>query len=403
MALTKKNGLIPTPEFSEDLLTTRTVLYEFNNEINLTAIAQTLPLTTIVFDKPWKRSTKPKLKNFPALGTIYSIRLLSICRGVYGPYFKNSLMVDLSLGNKSVNIKISKRTIHICGIKEEQKHGDYIATLLANHIKEADQILQLLPMQSSIQEFYTWIKESTKSDESITRQTYVTERTKIKDKHKLRKKITGEETVEKYLPFSVDQACSKFPLLNEKVILFFSQRFKECEAYKDMIRDLTYFESNPQLRTIIGSNGNDLKLTLSPRHVMINCSYTLGFCILKTELRNIINTTQTEFIAHFNNASDHYVNVELLCSEDEVQDPNMVISEKKNVVAHTFIVYESGHVMQSSKMLNGMKDAFYKFRSLIDSIKPQIIDEDSTNEEKSKINSTTKEGKKKVKLIQDNN
>ena len=67
-----------------------------------------------------------------------------------------------------------------------------------------------------------------------------------------------------------------------------------------------YFESNPSLRTIVGSNGNDLKLTLSPRHVMINCSYTLGFCILKTELRNIINNNQTDFIAHFN-TSDLYL------------------------------------------------------------------------------------------------
>ena len=343
------------------------------------------------------------MKIFPAIGTIYSIRLLNICRGIYGPYFKNSLMVDLSLGTKSVNIKISKHTIHICGIKEEKKHGDYIATLLSNHIQEADQLLQLIGTQADMPEFYNWIKQTTQSPNTMTRSTFVTERTKIKDKHKLRKRITGEETVNKYASFSIDEASAKFPSIPNKIIQFFHRRFIECEAYKDMIRDLTYFESNPKLRTILGEKETELKLTLSPRHVMINCSYTLGFCILKTELRNIINTTQKDFIAHFNNASDHYVNIELLCTQDEVDDPSLVISNKKNVVAHTFIVYESGHVMQSSKMLSGMKDAFYKFRTLIESIKPKIIDEDSTNEERIKIASTSiKEGKRKAKLIQSN-
>ena len=109
---------------------------------------------------------------------------------------------------------------------------------------------------------------------------------------------------------------------------------------------------------------------------MINCSYSLGFPIKKDVLKALCDQ-RTDFIAHFNNAVDFYVNVVLRCSEDDLAKRRVLVSKKKKMAFHTFIVYDSGHVMQSSKVYESMKDAFYRFRAMINEMRPYIEDTDA--------------------------
>jgi hypothetical protein len=367
------NSIIKTPEFSEALFTTRTVIFDFKNDIDLIAIAKTLPLEMIHFSKPWKRNTKPKLKEFPPLGTIFSIRMINLIRGVFGVYFKNSLMVDMSLGTKSVNVKISKHTIHICGIKET-KHGEYVANTLVNYISKCNDTLILIEKyQKEIHNLFEWIKQGKQGD-LVTRETFIIERTKIKDKHKLKKKVTGEETLPKYIPFNVDEAFANFNNIPVELILFFSKRFSECQTYTDMMKDLDYFNTNFNKRCILDNTPSPIVFQQKVQNVMVNCSYSFGFPIKKSELTRLINETQSEFIASYNKVSDHSVNVFLLSSEKERED----FGDRDQTVAHTFIVYESSYCMMSSKFMSGMKDAFYKFRDLIEQLRPNIIDTSKT-------------------------
>lgn len=377
---------ITTPEFSEKLFTTRTVLYEFDNEVDLLAIAKTLPLKSIVFTKPWKRATKPKLKEYPAMGTIYSIRMINYFRGVYGPYFKNSLMIDISLETKSVNVKISRRTIHICGVKEKQ-HSEYIADLLQTYIMRANTMMIAIDSKMTVlQPFFEWIKNVSKGD-TFERDTYAIVRKRVKDKNKLRRQVTGSETVHQYRAMNVNEAYVRFPDIDRDIITWIVDRISECSAYEDMLSVIAYLQGDQNKRTIL--SGDKMNVYISPKNVMINCSFSLGFCVRKTELRTLINTTQKDFVAHFNKASDHYVNVELLPSKDEEQE----FGDRDSTVAHTFIVYESGYVMMSSKLLSGMKEAFYRFRDLIEILRPQIIDEYSsiTNASSSSSNDESKQ------------
>jgi hypothetical protein len=109
---------------------------------------------------------------------------------------------------------------------------------------------------------------------------------------------------------------------------------------------------------------------------MINCSYSLGFPIKKDVLKALCDERE-DFIAHYNNAVDFYVNIVLKCGEDDLSDRHVLVSKKKKMAFHTFIVYDSGHVMQSSKVYESMKDAFYRFRAMIAEFRPLIEDTDA--------------------------
>jgi hypothetical protein len=68
------------------------------------------------------------------------------------------------------------------------------------------------------------------------------------------------------------------------------------------------------------------------------------------------------------------VNVELLVPSD--------VEGKPPVVGHTFIIYEEGHVMLSSKVKTGSKDAYDKFIAMMLDLYPLIVDEFSTQKQK---------------------
>ena len=388
---------LATPEFSESLCTTRTLLYEFTASIDLLAIAHTLPLTTVVFSKPWKRPTKPKLKTFPSIGSVYSIRMAGFTRGVYGPFFKNSLMIDMSLETKSVNVKISRSTIHICGVKQRE-HGEYITQQLVKNINQGQVILEDIEKHfTRVIPFFHWVK-NLPLDAPYERDTYVTACVRVKDKNKLRKVITGKEIVHRYFGFQIDEAIRLFDLPSHLIVWFYN-RFKECESQEDVIQHLGWFEGCYGKRTI--TQGFPLSVIISPRNVMINCSFPLGFCLLKPELRNAINTRYTDFIAHFNSGTDHYVNIDMLATPEELQDPTLahLIALGQPVVAHTIIAYESGQIMMSSKCLSGMRQAFYKFRSMIEELYPIIYDEFSTQEKAKASPKKTKKPKQTIPMV----
>ena len=110
---------------------------------------------------------------------------------------------------------------------------------------------------------------------------------------------------------------------------------------------------------------------------------------MKQELTNQINATQTDFIAHFNSGSDHYVNVELLCTPEETFELTGSMTSENPLVGSTFIVYESGHVMISCKIKSRMKHAYDRFIKLIDDLYPSIYDEFSTNKKLKKASAAS--------------
>ena len=369
---------IKTPDFNESMYTTKTILYTTNYHINLLPLANILPLDKIIFSKPWKKTTKPKIKAYPPLGTIYSIRMQGFYRGVLGPYFKNSLMADFSLGTRSVNIHFSDKSILLLGCKEVN-YSEYIINFIKEVMSYGNEMLSLIEEhRENLQFFFDYIQQETMGEE-FTREVYIIDRTRVKDKNKLRRKLNGTENVKKFnFVLSVDELCQKFPSLPVILVSFLYNRYKECEAYEDACIINNYFNNDYSKRVFVENNNEPLTIEIkNSKNVMVNCSFSLEFPIKKKELKNVINETQTDFIAHYHPNSDHCVNVELLSCDKEKYE--LQKDNREEMVSHTFIVYEKGRVMMSSKSLEGVKDAFNKFRKMIESIIPQVMDTPQNN------------------------
>ena len=357
------------PVFTEDLMTTRTILFQFTGQVDLELLAQTLPLVPMVFDKAWRRGTKPKVTQFPPYGCIYSVRYANVCRGVWGPPFKNSVMVDISLGNQSVNVKISKKSIHICGIRAKPM-GHKLSQLLLDYAARAHTQLQAFSaLTPDVQaQLLAAVLEGTRGA-TTTFPKYVVRKVQYKEKFKARRFEEGTETVLACKPLDA-AATAGHVGVNTDIVVWISEMLRELRRHEDVAAWLEWLRGAAGRRLF---GGDALVLDPEPHNVMINCSYSLGFPIKKDILKQIIDQ-RDDFVAHYDNTIDYYVNVELVYDDDELVNQRVLVSKKKRLAVHTFIVYDSGHVMQSSKFFESMKTAFYRFRALIDEVRPQIED-----------------------------
>jgi len=360
---------IPTPDFDESLLTTRTVLFQFTGGVDLDLLARTLPTVPIHFDKPWKRGTKPKIKQFPPFGNIYAVRYGNISRGVYGPAFKNSVMVDFSVGTKSVNVKISKKSIHICGIRLATEGLD-LAQRIVGYVQRAQRFLDELKALPTVQTLLDTIAERTLGPDAPTPK-YVFRTELYKDKPKMRRYEEGTEIKASILPLDVP-ACASSTGASEEIVHWTEELMSGLKKHEEVLEVLAWMRAvSTSDRRLVGPSG--LLLDPSPHHVMINCSYSLGFPIKKDVFKALCDQ-RDDFIARYNNAVDFYVNVVLKCTDEDLADRRVLVSKKKKMAFDTFIVYDSGHVMQSSKVFERMQDAFYRFRAMINEMRPMIED-----------------------------
>jgi hypothetical protein len=95
------------------------------------------------------------------------------------------------------------------------------------------------------------------------------------------------------------------------------------------------------------------------RGAMINLNYDIGFEVNRGKIGEIFNATK-EFTAFYDNTQTHYCMIKL-----PVKDGEMKMKRKKSDSAHTFLVYRSGKIMQSSPDLDGFKDAYNKFMNIL--------------------------------------
>src|SRR5690606_33113726 len=94
------------------------------------------------------------------------------------------------------------------------------------------------------------------------------------------------------------------------------------------------------------------------RSALINLNYNLGFEISRSEIGNIFNSTN-EFIAFYDNKANNYCMVMLPISKRDKG------KRKKTEPVHTFLIYKSGKVMQSSPDTELSYHAYIKFMNII--------------------------------------
>jgi hypothetical protein len=103
---------------------------------------------------------------------------------------------------------------------------------------------------------------------------------------------------------------------------------------------------------------------------MVNYSYKLGFKVNRLMLRKLIDG-RDGFIASYNNIVNGPVIIRLPINSNPYQT---IGTNRKRQRYHTFTVHRSGSVTQSSPTIPLAREAYERFRRIINDIRQQIDD-----------------------------
>jgi hypothetical protein len=391
------------PDFQKECkVTTMTIIAPFKGEIYLPSIFNLLTVSPVVMlPSKSNRLTKPKIPVHPVAGSIVSLRYNGTYRGVWGPSFKNAIMIDMSIsGEKNINVKLSKGKMHICGPVNDKQAMD-AANFLSNYLTNIQKVLDYLYENPSvIKECSEWIENNCQGPEK-TFPVHVLEKvlpTNGKGKAKIRRVQTGIKDCISYKPF---QTWDKN--LNKETMSFLQMVLSDCEKFEEVKTRLTLLQNiktvkdmealiaaREELKEKKVPKKNKVKvppppeplacrvisepLTFGPiSHLMVNCCYQLDFAIDRDKLNKLINARGENVISQYNGTSSHYVKIEFPYTKEEA---GVLINRKGKVASCSMTVCSSGYVMQSSKNYQLMEAFFYLFRNIIEEIKDQIKDED---------------------------
>lgn len=382
--------------------TTMTVIIPLKGKIYIDLIFPLLRITKMILPIQKRATKKFKLPYCGIPGAILSANYMGITRGIIKntskDYFRNSITIDISTSKKNVNAKLSSNTIQICGPDSEDLAREAANHLIRHLYEIQDELDYMNEHKDDTIKIIGWLKPKTKGKQCIVdsisheiidlnegdsinefgflinkqRKPYLIIE-KIQPVKKSRKKknnvdepkilmrpikplyvneiIIPEEYPDKY-PEDLDIRIIDFMI---KYAPNFAYHNHYCQFLDDIIHIEKIIEKPIEIETILIA--------------MVNYSYTLGMNINRASLAKNINGING-LVSSYNNSSDYSVKIEL---PYEPTDEMKKIRKKYKVPKHTFMVYKSGLVTQSAPNRELAKDAFYKFKSAINSIRDKII------------------------------
>lgn len=394
-------------DFDSLSATTITVIVSLKGKIYIDFVFPLLKITKISLPVQKRAAKKFKLPYCGVPGAILSANYMGMTRGIIktksSKYFRNSITIDVCTSKKNVNAKLSSNTIHICGSNSEELAKEASMHLI-KHLYEIQDDLDY--MNSKIEDarnVINWIKDNSKGDQYIIDSVsheiiemapddkinengilvngdhnpyFIYEKLPIPKKNKNSDLQIHEVanfipkiSVRAVKPMYVDSILipdgypDKYPdNIDERLANCFI-RYAPNFAYYDHY--CAFLDDIIKIETIIEKpiEVNDLLIA------MINYSYTLGMNIHRANLAKYIDGING-LKSSFNNTSDSYVKIEL---QYEPTQEMKKIRKKYKIPKHTFMVYKSGLVTQSAPNRQFAREAYYIFRSAIDSIKHKIV------------------------------
>ena len=373
-SLNKKMITLQRPKYAEINITTKTSLFSFDKTLNdIDLLASIIPLTKVfVPEHKMKKGTKYKLTEFPPKHSIYSARTPKISRGLQSPSFKNLLMCNMSMGNKSVNIKISGSTIHISGTKDNQALE--ITNYICSMINKLDLLVAKMTKTVKWDKIVDFFRSKYTGTNIVKVAVFNDCRVKVRDRFKFRRVLTGyDELVEYTHPSSQEilKGMMECDIVNPDYILsdveficdFFNTRFRECFAIDEICIVLDFLKSklNGETPSLLFDGTGSVNIKPLSREVMKNISFNIGFPVLREFLVNKINgASNLPLVAIHNPAYDHFIKVKYITPEGKH--------------LHTFVLYKSGHVMMSSKDPKYIESGFNSFVDFMYSVYPEVVD-----------------------------
>lgn len=340
--------------FDELKVTTMTLIASLEGNVNKNLAFNLLPITLITQgDEFVRRATKSKLPMCGIPGAIISLSYGNLTRGIVRKStkaFKNGISVDICIGDKNINLKVSKNTIQMCGAKStahSHKAINYIIdylTTIQDHLNE----ITANPVQA--QQAVLWVK-------LVTRGYQITETvTEILEMQKVRVRIMRERVIDHTVSYPLIPIPEQ---LNRRMIHFLLSLANDYINYNDYCAKLDLILQS----TII------IELPFRLRALetaMVNYNYSIGFEIDRNSLNHFIDDI-AGFISRYDNAISTHVTVDLpyLIKDNEY----VCIKRRKNKKPHhSFLVYRSGSVTQSGPGGKRMEEAYYLFMNTIKSM-----------------------------------
>lgn len=321
------------PKFDDLKITTMTLVVFFKGSIDLYA-AFLLTMRENYLCNKTKKSDIELPHLYP--GAILSNRYFGAYDGPKTSCFKNSIIMDISLKEKNVNLKLSKSKIQICGATSA-KEGEEVAQYLFEKLEIMEREVKYMnEHKEEKQKTIDWLIENTKGSPYILNYQW---------------------------DYTLKVPTDNSP--NSRIASFLSSRISKFWSYLDY---RTFLEWIRNLKEMISCPLQVEKICKA----MVNYNYNLGFKINKKELATKFLNVDG-FSVPYSNMVHHYVTIEL---PYENYNPN-ILRKKDKRPCHKFFIYNSGKVTQTGPDEGSMREAYYRFikpiyelRSYIDSKSP---------------------------------
>lgn len=316
-------------DFDQLEVTIMVVIAQLAGNIDIDSIFPLLEITKVPLVESKRRSKRPKIPTCNIRGAILSARYRGVSRGIAREsYFRNSILVDISNGDKNINIKLSRNSMHICGSKSIEMARDAVNLLL-------DKVGQAASFLSSFQE---------RKEELIPQITKMTKGHPVFVEGRLRHRMA--------------EATS-----DDELIRYLLQLAGEFSYHEDFLTHLDWMSQLDKVMELPQDNVRGTPQITELTKVMVNYNYELGFPIDRRLFVEAIDGING-FTASYENTLQHNVTVIL-----PYYDPTRKAKKK---TCHTFIVYRSGFVTQSGPDEVRMKQAYDLFRETIEKIRPIV-------------------------------
>ena len=317
--------------------TTLTSVTLLDGEIDIDHLYYLLPVTFLYLDK----NCYDKIPTCNIKGAILSIRYKGMNRGFpKDTCFKNSVMIDLSMGNKNVSIKLSQKKIQLCGASSEKMSREASQIMVA-YIKRIQELLNLLQKnKAETKRTIQWLTENTKFHHEKSK-TYIT------------RPPENYHLVHYDYPKGVNKTIAQW------LIPFITDYVK----HEEYVMFLDYVQ---KISSIIVSPSIDIQ----PMEVkMKNHNYLIPFVINRKKLFNFFRKLD-DWIVIYDASWDTYVKILRLSEEKKSKMKNE--EEEFSDKYHTFLVFSTGSVTQSGPNPAEIETFYNEFNTLIREHRDQL-------------------------------
>lgn len=320
-------------------ITTLTSVANLEGEIENDNLFYLLPITYFSYIVDSNKIPTCDIK-----GAILSVRYKKMNRGFpKDKCFKNSIMIDLSMGFKNVSLKLSNKKVQLCGATSEIMSEEAGRIIIA-YVKRIQELLDLMHSNlTQTKRTMDWVIQNT--EKIIVHQ--------------------GKKAVICYPPENFD-VYKPFPFpkeINDTLARWFIPMMSDYVLHEDYKLHLKYLLTIK--RVIITEDVQMLPMEIK----MKNSNYKIPFMIHRQKLYNLFKNIGN-WIAIYDSTWD--TSVKLLRISNAQKSKIINLEEKFLDQYHTFIIFSTGSVTQSGPNPSEIGTIYEEFRTIISENKEKI-------------------------------